>query len=304
MTQYNLEIGPMARSKYYTNAQIESLNIWYNGNNLTWKGYVHQLCVYLQRVYNASELARPGHPRNLPIKRVINLFILIHEFEMKQPRTTYVDLENKILGWMNKIGTDDECETITEAPNTALKNLGRKQHLIELHECIWDTFLFTLSPFFFDKVRFLDENLGTILKGPQTNRLDGRIDVLANLWRIIEVDHLDACKDLPELFHWGTEPFVVEWLRFRESLEATGYISTYPEKVNFVIILVAMATLKFKYTSKLIEVFKEFNYSNEKEADWRRFCFFIERALDKTDEKVVPLDNELVEVPPTTSVTE
>ena len=154
MTQYNIDIGPMARSKYYTNAQIESLIIWYNGRNLTWKGYVHQICVYLQRVYNASELARPGHPRNLPIKRVINLFTMIHEFESKQSKTTYSDFENKILGWLNTIGTDDECETMTDASNTVLRNLGRKQHLIELHECIWDTFHFTLSPFFFDKVRF------------------------------------------------------------------------------------------------------------------------------------------------------
>ena len=64
-----------------------------------------------------------------------------------------------------------------------------------------------------------------------------------------------------------------------------------------------MATLKFKYTKKIIEVIKEFNYSNEKEADWRRFCFFVERALDKTEEKIVPLD-KLVEIPSTTSVNE
>ena len=96
MSQFNTDVGPCSRSKFFTNAQLEVLNLGYDGTNLTWKGYIHLMVKWLQQVVNASDLARTGHPTNDVIRKVVAVFKLINDYEASHQNTSYSDIESSL----------------------------------------------------------------------------------------------------------------------------------------------------------------------------------------------------------------
>ena len=49
------------------------------------------------------------------------------------------------------------------------------------------------------------------------------MEKLDNLWRVVRIQHHDACLDIPAKFGWGNASFVTGWLRLK------GLINSYEE---------------------------------------------------------------------------
>ena len=297
MSQFSADVGPCSRSKFFTNAQLEALNLGYDGANLTWKGYIHLMVEWLQQVLNASDLARPGHPTNDVVRKTIDVFKLIKKYETSNRISSYNEIESELQELLLRV--------ISENDSFSSNGVNPQTRLIEIHECMWDCLKYTTARDLFDKARMIDV-YREIINGPQTNNLTNRITILENVWQVIDEHYKDACHDLPDKFVWGKEPFTKEWVKFRELIDGSGFVKTFPSSVQYVIIVIAMATTKFKHTELLKQCFrslkhKQGNNLEYTELDWTSFCVEFEAAIYNTIEKIVPLNSTQIQSEPASS---
>ena len=264
------DIVDMSKSKFFTDVQLEFLNVGYDGNNLTWKGYVRQIHRKLVRIFNASDLSKPSHPRNAPISRVIHIFEMINKLEREHLVTTYHHFDDTLTQYLTTI--ESSVET----------SLG----LLELHSCIWDVLKFSCHQTLFNKARLRDEDVDSILHSPQQCSLK-TIYILKNIW--IPTAFSTPCIDLPETYVWGKDSFNKEWFIFREKIEDSGFVESYPLKLNYLFITVAVATTKFENIEPIKEIFKDLRYTKNRKADWYRFCLEVDEAIYQYDDLFLPI---------------
>ena len=273
------DIADMSKSKFFTDVQLEFLNIGYDGNNLTWKGYVRQIHRKLVRIFNATDLSKPSHPRNAPISRVIHIFEMINKLEKEHLVTTYHHFDDKLTQYLTTIESPVE-----KSENS--KNSIKDENLLELHKCIWDVLKFSCHPTLFNRARLRDEEGDNILQSPQKCSLK-TIYILKNIW--IPTAFSTPCIDFPETYVWGKDSFNKEWFIFREKIEDSGFVESYPLKLNFLFITVAVATTKFENIEPIKEIFKGLKYTKNRKADWYRFCLEVDEAIYQYDDLFLPI---------------
>ena len=289
------DVGPVARSKFFTNAQLDVLNFGYDGTNLTWKGYIYLMVVWLQQVLNASDLARPGHPVNEIVRKVVLIFKTIEKLEESVLHPSFAEFEPKLCDLLKKTRAEtDSFQSDIADPLAQIR---------DVHECMWDCLQNTVSRELFDKARMFDSLRRGAINGPQTENLTNKMTILENLWHVVDCQFRDACIDLPDKFVWGKEQFTKEWYKFKELINGSGFIKSYPNSVNYVIIVTAMATTKFKHTELLRQVFKDLRHKQGDhltytETDWLAFCTDFELAIFSAKNKIIPALNTEVYVEP------
>ena len=273
------DIGDTSKSKFFTDVQLEFLKIGYDGNNLTWKGYVRKIHTKLVRIFNASGLSKPSHPRNAPISRVIHIFEMINKLEREHLVTTYHLFDETLTQYLTTIESSAER-------SESSRNSIRDENLLELHRCIWDVLKFSCHQTLFNKARLRDDDVENILQSPQQCSLK-TIYILKNIW--ISTAFSTPCIDFPETYVWGIDSFNKEWFIFREKIEDSGFVESYPLKVNYFFITVAVATTKFDNIEPIKEIFKNLKYTKNRRVDWYRFCLHVDEAIYEFDDLFLPV---------------
>ena len=210
-------------SKFYSkNLRNVFWNINYDGENLTFKGYLFRLKKATKLVSNAMELSGTWFKHRKALRRASKFFSIIFDYIKYRnlDGACLADILDRIIRvWLRRIElknidqilSDSEVTDI-EFEENQIRFVNYTDDLKDLQECILEIFMISMEGTKREELLHNARTQGISI--PQKNSLDMGIDIFVVVWQEFTKNATNKFLDYPTKIKWGKCNFKCAWYRY------------------------------------------------------------------------------------------